>query len=204
METYKIDGSLQFLDKIVIIESQTEFNNIIERVAANQYKINDTIYALEFNNITNDYQVSGILSGGDSWGYIETNNCVTIKFNGGAFLDFENERGYLEINTDDCVLKNVNIQGTGTVASAITKSFLLNANRVIFNNCKCSSRLSNTTISGFEGSATAIHNENSKYEKHTNLIFLDLQSDDSGRNIRNKMIEEFPAIIDIAAKRMMK
>lgn len=145
------------------IYTQAQFNTVIERVAANQYKVNDSIVALIINNLSGGYQMSSVLSGGDTWGYIETNNCVSIEFINGSFIDFENERGYIEINTDGCYIKNGDTQGTGTVASAITQSWLLNASRVTFDNCKCSNRLSNVDMVGFQGSGTALHNLTSKY-----------------------------------------
>lgn len=147
----------------VKIGNQAEFNLLLTRVAANQYKISDSTLSLEVYPLSGGYQVSGALSGGDTWGYIETNNCVSIEFKGGAIIDFENERGYIEVNTDDCYLRNVDIRGTGTVASAIVQSYLLNANRVVFDNCKCSNRLSSTSMTGFQGSSTAAHNLMSRY-----------------------------------------
>jgi hypothetical protein len=147
----------------VVVGNQTNFNAIFTRVAANQYKLNDSILSLKVYPLSGGYQMSSALSGGDSWGYIETNNCTNIEFVSGAFIDFENERGYIEVNTAKCFLKNVDIQGTGSVASAITQSFILNENYVTFDNCKCSNRLSNVDMVGFQGSATALHNITSKY-----------------------------------------
>lgn len=157
----------------VTVGNQTDFNAIIERVLPNQYKLLDSILSLEVYPLAGGYQMSGVLSGGDTYGKITTNNCVTIEFKGGAFIDVGNERSYIEVDTDDCHLKNVNIKGTGTVASAVARSFLLNANRVTYDNCKCSNRLSNTTQTGFEGSGTLLENLSSK---HANCTVFDLTS----------------------------
>lgn len=149
-----------------IIYNQETFNAAIERVAANQYKFRDDITSLRFQNLSGGYLMTGgtsPLSGGDTWGYIETNNCVQLVFESGAAIHMGNERGYLEVNTDDCFLQNVNIIGTGTVASAIAQSFLLNANRASFNNCKSSARLSTGNFAVFQGSGTAAHNTSSEY-----------------------------------------
>ncbi len=150
----------------VNISNQSEFNAVIERMDVNRYKIIDSARSLFFKFLSGGYQCSGassFLSGGDTWGWIETNNCGEIFFEADTYLDFNNTQGYLKVNKDDSALQNVNIQGTGTVASAIQRSFLLVANRVMFFNCKTSTRLSNTTFSGFEGSATSLHNLTSKY-----------------------------------------
>jgi hypothetical protein len=71
-------------------------------------------------------------------------------------------RGNLTVNTDGCYLHNVDIRGNGG-ASVTVESFLLNAYRVTFDNCKCSSRLSSVAMYGFRGSGTAAHNYTSKY-----------------------------------------
>lgn len=147
----------------VSISTQADFNSIIERVAANQYQFIDNCRSITLKYLSGGYQMSGALTGGDTWGYIQTNNCSMLKGEAGGYIDMENERGYLEVNTDDCLLDCVDIQGTGTVASAISQSFLLNAHRVIFRGCKTSSRLSNVDFTGFQGSGTALHNITSKY-----------------------------------------
>jgi len=149
-----------------VVYDQTSFNDCIIRVAANQYKIRDDIASLYCATLSGGYLMTGgtsPLAGGDTWGVIETNNCKQIIFESGASIHMGNERSYLEIDTDDCYLKNVNIVGTGTVASAIAQSFLLNANRAEFVGCKSSDRLSNVAFYCFRGSGTAAHNTSSKY-----------------------------------------
>lgn len=149
-----------------VVNSQETFNQAIERVAVNQYKFRDDIDSIKFQFLTGGYLMTGgtsPLSGGDTWGYIETNNCKQIIFESGASIHMGNERGYLEVNTDDCYLQNVNIIGTGTVASAIAQSYLLNANRIQFMGCTSSTRLSNINFYVFRGSSTAAHNDYSKY-----------------------------------------
>ncbi len=150
----------------IIITNQVQFSSIIERVAANQYKISDDYRAIYMKYATGGYACAGaqsFLSGGDTWGYIETNNCARIVCEAGATFDFADTVGYIEFDTNDGYYDNVQITGTGAGAAALTQSFLLNALRVQFNHCSTTSRLSNTDFVGFQGSGTALHNITSSY-----------------------------------------
>lgn len=151
LNSSRLEQALRSLIFPNTISSQADFDAALERVAPNQYKFKDKFNALTFKYLSSGYQMSSAISGGDTWGYIETNNCANIKFEPEAFIDFENERGYIEVDTDDCILDSADLRGTGTVASAITQSFYLNAYRVSFRNCKSSNRLSNTTFNVFYG-----------------------------------------------------
>ncbi len=144
-----------------VVYSNPTFLDAIERVAANQYKIKDEYESVHFRST--EYSMSYVLSGDDTWGYIKTNNCKYLNFEMGAFINMGNERGYIEVNTDGCLMQNVSIRGLGTVASAISQSFLLNARNVTYLNCDTQIRLGNATYAGFKGSGTVIHNETSKY-----------------------------------------
>lgn len=143
-----------------IIKNQENFNNLFVRTGANSYEFNANVKTVHIKAGT--YLVSDILSGGDTWGDLYTNNCTDIKCESGAYIDFEDLKGNLTIETDDCYLHNVHIIGDGSSA-AIVESFLLNAYRVTFDNCKCSNRLSSIDMAGFQGSGTAAHNITSKY-----------------------------------------
>ena len=149
-----------------VINNQEDFNFIIDRVAANQYKIADGIRSIYLKNFTSGYQMTGgssPLSGGDTWGYIETNDCTRIICEPQAFIDMHQERGYIEVNTDYCYINGMSIRGDKGVASAIAQSFLLNANYVTFHNCDSQLRLSNTSFYVFRGSGTTKHNDSSRY-----------------------------------------
>jgi hypothetical protein len=151
----------------IVISSQLEFNAIIERVAANQYKIKDDIRSVFGKVLSGGYLMSGgtsPLSGGDTWGYIETNDCKVITFEPTASIHFGNTQGYIRVNSAGCRLSNVTVEGTNTVASAIVQSFLLAANRVAFDNCRVFNRLSNVEMYGFKGSGTAKNNETGRYD----------------------------------------
>jgi hypothetical protein len=149
-----------------VVNSQATFQDAIERVGANQYKIKSDYKSIYFRNITGGYSMVSAavsLSGGvDSWGYLETNACTLVEFENGATLGMGAQRGYIEANTADCLLRNAHVTGDGT-AAAIVQSFLLNNVRVTFDNCKCSNRNSNVDMVGFQGSGTALHNITSKY-----------------------------------------
>ncbi len=139
------------------ISTQAEFDVLIENVTGDQYQLIDAVISIVFSNLSGGYQMPG--SGA---GYLETNNCVSIEMKGGAFFDFNAGIGYLSVNTDDCYLRNVNIQGNGS-AGAIVQSFILGANRVTYDNCKCSNRNSTVDMVGFQGSGTELNNITSKY-----------------------------------------
>lgn len=144
-----------------VVTSNVSFDEALERVAANQYKFKDEYESIYFRST--EYSMAYVLDGGDTWGYIETNNIKHLHFEMGAYINMGNERGYIEVNTDGCKLQNVSIRGLGTVAAAIQQSFLLNADNVIFLNCNAKNRLSNGTMTGFKGSGTASHNQSSQY-----------------------------------------
>lgn len=149
-----------------IVSTQDDFNMIIQRVAANQYEFIDALTSVKFNILAGGYLCTGATSFvelGDTWGYIETNNCNHIDFQPGAYLHTGILQSYFKIDTDDCVLENVKTSGTKGTPAAIVQSFILNANRVVFYNCKTTSRDSNVNYVGFQGSGTAEHNRTSKY-----------------------------------------
>ena len=144
------------------VYNQTTFEALFTRTGANSYDINSNYRSVYFRNIGSGYSFQNVLSGGDTWGDILTRSCSSIEFENGAYINFGDFPGALEVETDDCFLKNVDLRGEGT-AAAVTESYRLNAHRVTFDNCKTSSRNSNVDYIGFEGSGTALHNITSKY-----------------------------------------
>lgn len=142
-----------------VISSQEGWDDIIERTGANAYQFKDD-YKSVFVKVA-DYNLT--LSGGDTWGALSTNNVTHLEFEKGAAIQFGNTPGYINCNTTGSILKNVTVKGLGTVASAVVQSFLLAAENVVFDSCKATTRLSNTDMSGFRGSATALHNITSRY-----------------------------------------
>jgi hypothetical protein len=159
------------VEKVRHVNTQSDFNLLFERVAANQYKFRDGITTVKMGILAGGYQISGILSGGDTWGYIQTNNCVKIECEPGAYFDWDDMLGYLETNTDDCVLDGVDIRGDGITEldpSGTTYSFKLNAMRVTYRACKTSARKINSTAHvfvGFYGSTDSGQRDTSSYER---------------------------------------
>ena len=172
--TRHLNGSYDY-----VVETQEDWNIIIDYTAANQYRIKDDVKSIYVKYLAGGYQMTGAtspLQEGDAYGYIETNDCTRIVFEPGAFIDMHQNIGYLEIDTDYCYLDGVSMQGDKGAASAITRSFLLNANYVTFINCDSQTRLSDTDIIIFEGSGTASHNETSKV---INCSIIDIDSSGS-------------------------
>ena len=149
-----------------VVKTQEDFNVLIDYTAANQYRIKDDVKSVYVKYLSGGYQMTGAtspLQEGDSYGYIETNDCTRIVFEPGAFIDMHQNIGYIEVDTAYCYLDGVSVRGDKGVASAIARSFLLNANYVTFMNCDSQTRLSNAASSVFEGSGTASHNQTSTY-----------------------------------------
>jgi len=136
---------------------------LFERTGANAYQFKNEYTSLYLKPVTGGYSIPGILSGGDSWGDISTNNVGLLEFEPSAYINMGDAQGNLTVNTDYCRLVNVDVRGLGVVYATVSESFLLNANYVVFDNCRTSLRYSSTAYVGFQGSATAAHNRSSKY-----------------------------------------
>lgn len=139
------------------------WENYVERVAENIYQFEDGLKSIHFDN-NDTYDINDILINGDTWAKIETNDCTEITFDSGVYINVGDTASYVEVNTDNCILTNVWIKGIGTTASAITKSFFLNAYNVRFYNCKVTDRYSNTNYVVFQGSVTHEINHTSRWE----------------------------------------
>jgi hypothetical protein len=142
----------------LVISSQSAFNFAIERVSANLYKIKDQYVSMFLKS--GDYACSGsssFLSGGDTWGVLQTNNCRLIEGESGSAFDFIDSKGYLEVNSVHGLLKNLNLKGDDTAAD-IQRGIHVTDSRVTIFNCKVINRKSNYTgiSSGFSCSTTTI------------------------------------------------
>lgn len=148
-----------------IVYNQDSFEALFVRSGANQYQFSGSYKSIYFKGLPSGsgYVFSSVLSGGDTWGDILTNLCNHLEFENGAYIDFGVAKGNLTVETEKCLLENVDLRGSGSTASAITESFLLAASFVTFRNCRCSDRTSNVATSGFRGSGTTLHNETSRY-----------------------------------------
>lgn len=146
-----------------IVDSQSTFVALFNRRAANQYEILSTYKTVYFKRIDGGYLTANLLSDGDTWGNLFTNGVVHLEFENGTYLNFSNTKGNITVEEDTCLLENVDVRGAAGVTDAITESFQLDADHVTYRNCRCSSRLSNVAMVGFQGSVTASHNTTSKY-----------------------------------------
>jgi hypothetical protein len=149
-----------------VVNSQAEFNAMIESTGgANEYQIKDEYKSIYISAITGGYLCSGpisFLEGAETWGYIQTNNCEIIFAEPGGYFNFGNARGYIDVTTESAALYNVEVRGAGTNTNTVTQSFCLNAEKVLFQNCKTTQRYSTTNFVGFQG-GTSDQNRTTKY-----------------------------------------
>lgn len=164
-----------------IIDTQTKMDAVITRTAANAYKIDDAYTRIFVKSLSGGYDMTSFLSGGDTWGYIKTNNCVSIEFEQGAIWDYKSTQGYLWVDTNGCFLNGVDIQGSGTGgdASAIKYSYYNDAYRVTYWRCRTSNRYSNydddagTGFCGFFGNVNDTENLATSAYYHCSVYTID-------------------------------
>ncbi len=139
-----------------IVSSQSTFNALFERVAANQYKIKDDYSSVFIKFIAGGYACYGggsFLSGGDTWGQIFTNNCKLIICEGGTIFQMGDTPSYFSINTADFIGYNLRMDGLGG-AAAINYSFYLNNTGIKLINPMSYNRKSNTNMTVFYSNVT--------------------------------------------------
>ena len=134
----------------VIIGSQEEFNDLWVRTSANNYDIKSDYRSVYIKFISGGYDMTGVLSGGDSYAIFHTNICNNVFFEVGAKIDIGDSLSYWYIDIDDCICENVWLDGDGSVAVAATKSFYIDAYRAKLVKCKTTNRNTNTTFYAFE------------------------------------------------------
>ena len=146
------------------VTEQIEFNAIFTRVSANEYKINDGIKSLLIAPNATGYLVSGILSGGDSWGNIKTNECARFTMWNGANIHFSNFQGHVHFETANAINEGIIIAGQGTVGSLISESFKIGNSNMTFINCKTRNRRSDIVdFAGFRGTGVASIDDTVKF-----------------------------------------
>ena len=161
--SHQIDAEIiEYTINSHVVRTQEDFNNLLTRVAANQYKIKDGIYAVSFRPLAGGYKMHGgtsPLSGGDLWGYIETNQCTRVFFDPNTFIDMGTTIGYFKPNTANSIIENVYIKGDDTgSADAIVQSFLISANDIRLIGCITSNRFSNVDYYGFNNLSAGYRN----------------------------------------------
>ena len=142
----------------VIVTNQAQFNAIIERIGANHYHIRDSYRSVLLRNTGIGYLCGGsgsFLSGGDTWGYLQTNNCTHFRMENGAYLDIAGTAFYFEQNTDNCKCDNVWIRGNESISTTTVSIFRLNGSNVIYDNCRVSNLSSSSTCRIFDGFTSA-------------------------------------------------
>lgn len=146
------------------VYDNASFANLFEKNGDTIYEIKTAYKSVIFqiNSDGGGYDVADLLEGDDTWGDLYTNDCGKIKFEPGAYINFDAMKGHLTVDTNGCHLIRVDIRGSGSVGG-IVDSYLLDAERVTFDACRCSNRNSNIDMVGFQGSATALDNTTSKY-----------------------------------------
>lgn len=153
----------------IIIDSQASFNSIIERVGANQYKIKDDIKSVYFKTPSSGYySVAGVespLSNGDSWGYLQTNNCIKLEFQAGCYLYAGDTQFYLEVNTNYCEVKKCYIKGLGTTPSAILYSYHITGYYTRLISCLTSDRITSNNFISFDA------NNGTEAQKYTRYFY---------------------------------
>lgn len=138
-----------FVFSTTIVNDVISWQNCIERVEANIYKIKNDIKSLKIE--VGEYYISDILSQGDTYAVLKTNNCQNFICESGTIINVGDTASYLDVNTIHSVIENVYIKGTGTVAASVSQSFLQSSDYVRFNNCKTSNRYSNVNFFAFKG-----------------------------------------------------
>lgn len=149
-----------------IVTGQASFDAIVERSAANTYRFKSQYKSVFLKNGT--YLMT--LSGGDTWGQLQTNAVTYIDGEAGSIINFGNTPGYLHINTIGCTVKNIAVSGLATVASAVQYCFYVSTYLVSIMNCIALTRLSNTDVYGFYDNSGSIFN------KYTNCYVGSLTS----------------------------
>jgi hypothetical protein len=130
----------------IVVSSQSVFNSMIERTGANAYKIKDEYKSVFLKSITGGYACAGaesFLSGGDSWGYIKTNNCINLIGEGDTFFDFIGTQGFIWVDTENALIFTIGVSGDLSTAANIQRSFFSAAENVTFINCSSKERKSN-------------------------------------------------------------
>lgn len=125
---------LGFFD--VVVDSQDSYNAIVERVSANNYKFSDNLKSILILGVAIDFR--NALSGGDTWGALKTNNCVNLQFMNGAYIDMFDSDSWLEVNTSNAKINDVELRSSTTTNQDITRLFLLAGENVTFSNCSAS------------------------------------------------------------------
>jgi hypothetical protein len=152
--TFINNGTRQYLGagaEDITVYTQADFNAIVERVSANTYQFKTGLQSIYFKNLSGGYLMSGVLSGGDAYGVLQTNGVTRIVMEEGTSFHFGDTAGYFQVNTAGFIGDGIYVQGTGNAAAAVSYSFLIGAERCTLRNCITQNRYTNTDFAGFGG-----------------------------------------------------
>ena len=121
-----------------LVFSQISFNALWERVSANVYKLKDGVKSVYVRYILGGYRLAGVgspLSGGDTWGQYQTNNCSSIYCEGGTVFEKVESKSYVTVNTADCKIENIVLNTSGAASVDHIFGFALSASNVQLIGC---------------------------------------------------------------------
>jgi hypothetical protein len=177
----------------IVITNQTEFNNLFVRTAANQYDINGSYKTVYIKVGTYDFTSTGALSGGDTWGSLNTNSCRHFYCEPGTIIDVGANESYMNVETSYCQIENVQWNGLASSAAAISRSFLTGAQYITYKNCSSADRQTNVDMRVFEGSGISANDSTTVFENCEILNIIStsglLYGFDRSQNMRNCKIE---------------
>lgn len=101
-----------------IVSSQEQFNALIERTGANTYRYIDGVTSIFFKYVEGGYAVAGgssFLSGGDTWGELQSNACKVINCETGTYFNSNNSPSSFTFNTLNGVFENFEFRYDGNL-----------------------------------------------------------------------------------------
>jgi hypothetical protein len=137
------------LPQDVVIRTQAEFITVIERSGVNAYRFKAAYRSAYIKYLAGGYTLT--LSGGDTWGYLDVYNCLSLVFEPGAYLNVGDTATYVMVLSAGAMLENVWVKGTGSVAVACGYGIAIGADNVTLWNCKVSNRYTNVDFAAFDG-----------------------------------------------------
>ena len=116
-----------------VVYDQASFNALWTRTGANAYDIKDDYRSvlIRIPEGGGGYACTGtlsFLSGGDTYAEMNTNNCTHLKMEKGTYIYVASSLSYLHVDTDDIIVENVWLRGSGVAAAAAPSYGFLMAN----------------------------------------------------------------------------
>jgi hypothetical protein len=115
------------------VTTQAEFDALFERTAPNTYQFLPEIKAVVFHNLS---AFTFSIDAADTHAEISTNQVKKILSFGTAFINVGDTASKIIINTNNCEIDGVVLQGEKLVSAPHTSNFLIDADGVKLTNCK--------------------------------------------------------------------